>query len=546
MLDLFAKIKRFFLDNIIRYKFYISLVLLNFLTHYLFIYYYKFVADDWAMLVYLKLFAPFSTIEFLSKTTRPIMWIISRIVSDQFGGFALGYHILNFITSTIVLFLIFIIAKYLFGKNNSNDNKESYAFIAALIFVILFNKDEMYGWGLAIINNMANIFYLGSIYYFITSEKKTYKLVLSLFLFSMAIFTYETAIFLPIFYFVYNWINKQDLKKPLYFILPWGLLGIARLTNWFGYELTPEPFSRKLTGPYEFLTTFLRMILHSLGEAINNVIYSFYGLSSLNPVVLPVLVIMDILIIWLVFKYILIDFKWNDFDGNYQNKMNLVVISIAGLVISYIPMAVAGYLATRHVLFIDFFVSLLLAILIGLIARKHIFIRLMYSIIIIFIIINQGLYFNWITSGAIQDSVNRSIFDNSNKLNQYNCIYINATDLSRVKPNYAIYALSEKDAITQSQERDRTYSTYLHSPGLESGAESLMFKAANINLSKTTLIYGKETNFFVRSDNITITYKTNYSGEYHTKNRSECFEFNASNLLTYYKTYENTSFLFHR
>lgn len=88
----------------------------------------------------------------------------------------------------------------------------------------------------------------------------------------------------------------------------------------------------------------------------------------------------------------------------------------------------------------------------------------------------------------------------------------------------------------------------MHSPGLESGEVILMLGAANINLSKTKLIYGiyGGSNIFISSANTTLTYKDADSGEYHTIKRSECFEFNASNLLTYYKTYENTSFLFYR
>ncbi|MFA4955742.1 MAG: hypothetical protein WC556_02060 [Candidatus Methanoperedens sp.] len=543
MLNLFSKTKRHLFENLIQYKYCLSLILLNFLTHYYFILQYKFVADDWDILVYSKLDQN-SIIELLLSSQRSILFIILKFVSDQFGGFALGYQILNIITSTIILLLIFSIAKHLSRKNNSNVNKESYAFITALIFVLLFNKDEMYAWSLHFSNNIAYILYLGSLYYFITSEKKTFKLIISVFLFSIAIFTYETGIFLPILYFIYDWINKQDLKKSLYFGLPLGLFGIARLTNWLGYGSWPN--SNDMTSQNEFLTTYLRMILHSIGETINNVIFSSYGLSSLNPMILLGLVVMDILIIVFIFRYILIELKWDNFDGNYKNMMNLVLISIAGLILSYIPMAIRGYLATRHVLFIDIFISLLLAIFIGFIAKKRMFVFLMYIIIIFCVIVNQGLYINWITSGAIQESVNHSIFDNSNKLNQYNYIYINATDLSKTKPNSVIYALSNKDEMMRSQEKDRIYSPYIHSPGLEPGAVISMIEAANINLSKTTLIYGnyEGNNIFISSENTTLTYQNGSSGKYETINRSEYFEFNASNLLTYYKSYENTSFLF--
>lgn len=539
----FTKNRRLFTDNIIitRYKFYISLILLNFLTHYLFIFYFKFVSDDWSQLVYpsysnhLTVSRPYS--ELIFETQRPLFYIILKTVVDLIKGNALGYHILNFITSTIILLLVFNIAKHLFGKITTND--QSCAFISSLVFLLLFNKDELYAWSTIFPNNMAFIFYLGSLFFYITYEKKTYRLIVSLILFSIAIFIYELGIFLPIFYFIYDWINKKDLKKSLYFGLPLGLYGIIRITNLFGYGWFRN--ETEFTSPFKFLPVFLNMILGP-DNTLFDLTDSFYGLISLNQVILIFLILTDLLIVLLVFKFLLTDLKGCNFYGNCRNTKNLLIISIAGLVISYIPITIRGYIASRHVIFIDFFISLLLAILINLIAKKSFakkynLIYLKYIVIFLFLIVNQGLYINWITSGIIQESVDHSIIDNSDQLTQYSCIYINATDLSNAKPNNGIRIYGYKDQL---------HSPYLNSPGLEIWVVKPMLRAANINLSKTTLIYGTYGDIFISSINTTLTYKNTSSGEYHTINKSECFEFNASNLLTYYRSNQNMSFLFHR
>lgn len=537
-----TKIRRLFTDNTIitRYKFYISLILLNFLTHYLFIFHFKFVSDDWPTLVYPS-YATLSTVsrpysELIFETQRPLYYIIVKTVVNLIKVNELGYHILNFITSTIILLLVFNIAKHLFRKITTND--QSNAFISSLVFLLLFNKDELYAWSVIFPNNMAFILYLGSLFYYITYEKKTYRLIVSLFLFSIAIFIYELGILLPIFYFIYDWINKEDLKKSLYFGLPLGLYGFFRFTNLFGYGWFRN--ETEFTGPLNFVPTFLTMISGLYYTPLSNFIYSFYGLMSLNQLIFLLVILTDILIVLLVFKFLLTDLKGYNFKGNSRNTMNLLIISIAGLAISYIPITIRGYIGSRHVIFIDIFISLILAILINLIAtmsfaKKYNLKYLKYIVIFLFLIVNQGLYINWITSGMIQESVNHSIIDNSNQLTQYSCIYINATDLSNTKPN-----------IGRRIYKDQLYSPYLNSQGLEIWVVKPMLRAANINLSKTTLIYGTHGDIFVSSTNTTLTYKNTYSGEYHTINKSACFEFNASNLLTYYRSNQNTSFLFHR
>ena len=178
---------------IIQYKYIIILILVNFITNYLFILQYKFYSDDWSVIVHPGYPWTESYSYLLLTPGRPIYWAIFKFQAQIFQNYALLHHVIGFITTSIILILIYEITKKIFS--DFNYSSEIYPFLTAVIYCVLFNKDEMYPWVVMAFAGYS-ILYLVSFYTYIHKERSNY-LGYSLIAYALGIFTYESGITLP-------------------------------------------------------------------------------------------------------------------------------------------------------------------------------------------------------------------------------------------------------------------------------------------------------------------------------------------------------------
>jgi len=531
---------------IANYQDYFTLIILNIIAHYLFIGYFKFVSDDWTQLVFSN-FHEYSYLHLLFESQRSGQYILMKIASDMLGGVAIWYHLLNLILSTILLLIVYETAKSLL--KNLFLKPGPYAFLFACLFCLLFNKDQLYYWADLFYDNIAYILYFSSFYLYINSAKSRYYVFLSWLFYGIAVFIYEIGILLPVVFLFYE-ILQQKLfsKKLVWFTLPPIAYMLIRITNWFGYgwkEINHTPNYFTVHYIFYFLGNLVHDLITSFGVSIVNVGYGILGLVHLNPAVILLLILLDVIISILICKYIikLFDSELTRVPEYKDKVLPFAIFCLIGITLSYITLAANGVILSRYLLIIDFFIVLIvLYILIRRIKEGFTILVLVFTLCLL---LNQGLSINWVISGDIQDSVNKGIAAHSTEIGQKPYFFVNASELYDKIPNY-VFSIGPCFAIQLNQYSDQVYYPYLNSEGLAEWSVNSMMSGAHINTSSTLLIYGSIGNVFVSSDNGTITYINSDTGNYSTILFSQYYEGNSSNLLGVYNNRIKSNWIFTR
>ena len=538
----------FYINNIKKYKYFISLIFLNFITHYLFISRYSFVSDDWNELVFC-IFNQYSWSQLLLESQRSLYYIILKIAAGLFGSSAIAYQTLNFITSSLIILLIFFISRSLFKVIFKETNLP--AFFVALLFCIMYNINELYAWSIIFANNIAYILYLASFYFYLNADKKNHYTFLSIISYFIAIFIYEIGIFLPLIILIYDFAFHKNWKRSLLYIMPLGIYGIIRITHWFGFGWIFIDRDNIWCS-----SGFLQILWQNIGHnfvreiAINglNIFHGIRGLVSLNIQILTFLVIVDFISLFLIFKYVIIrdlSTQWKTY--NFKNAMKLSFIAIIGIIVSHIVISISGgSLQSRYLLFTDFFVLLIAVILIVQLMKKKIAIYPLFCLIFMLMLISQGVLVNWIIAGDICNSVNKSISENEENIASYNYIFFNGSDLINTLPNYDnyLYSIFGQKYIEFIWNDNDQYNFYLNSECLQYWViNSMVF--GRVNNSTLHVIYGNlmDNNINVSLlENGSILYNNGTSDE--IINRTEYYEFNSTNLFKYYYTKKNSDILY--
>jgi len=522
-------------------KYFFCLFFLNILTHYLLISRYTFVSDDWTEIVY-SVFSQQSFYHLILESQRPILYITFKIANACFGGNPLVYQVLNLITTSLIIFLVFLIAESLF--NTVYQNSTIHAFLVASFLCVIFNIDQLFTWGLSFSNNIAIILYFGSFYYYINVNRKQYYLFLSVSLFLIAIFTYEIGVFFPILFISYDLLFHRNWKKSVWYILPLGFWGIVRETNWFNFGwifINRQQNWLSLNFLHEFGQNFLiNNSIREIGRTGLNILYGILGLLNINYMVFFILIIIDFICILLIFKFLISPANSeNCEDRNFKNAVNISYIGILGILLSHLILSVnGGSVSTRHLIFIDFFIFLSIVALVGPHLTKKPVIIPLFCIILTCVLINQGLSVNWIIAGNICTSVNQSISENANNVSFYNYVFINGVDLTRAIPN----------SMLKYNFKNGNFNEFLNSPCLPYWAVNSMVSGTGINTSEVHIIYdnsvdGSPTNVAVSANN-SIMYQDIKTKANNTINKSEYFELNSTNLLSEFFNKEHSDFLF--
>ena len=527
-----------------RYIDYIILILLNTFTHFLFIGYFKFVSDDWPQIVYSDIYI-YPLQHLFLESQRPGQFILTKVVVGVLGITPFGYHIMNLITTTVLLLLVFLIFKDLLKL--FFNNSRPFAFLGAVLFCLLFNKDELYSWAALFYDNIAFVLYLSSFYFFIKSEKKGYNFYLSWLCYAGAVFIYEIGILLPVVYFIYSFIYQKDLKKVLFFFIPLMAYMLIRITNWFGYGWMYIDRSQNYLS-LEFVSMFFNNYFHNLigsvGITIISPFYAVLGLGKLNEFFLEVLLIIDLIIsLIIIYYFICPQIKHETIEKKNKNFLQMIFFCLTGIFVAYIPISVHGIVQPRYLLFIDLFLILLFIILVTPLIAKQKHCVILIIIISGCLLINQGLYVNWIVSGEMQDSVNNALFSQADAISTKQYFFINSSDLFRSNPNY-IFKITPGYSIIVNPNSKEVYYPYLNAEGLARWSVTAMMRGAKINESSTLLIYGDEGTIFVEENANSLTYKNTVTDKQYLIDKSDCFEGNSTTLLMDFNNNMKVNWLF--
>jgi hypothetical protein len=482
------------LHQIIPPEYGISLVLLNFVTNFIFLSYYGFIADDWSTLSPINAYSGIPVSALLLEPHRPFAYIIFQTLSIIIGNNQVVYFLLNFIITSIILLMVFIVVKSLLGKIFSNSS--SYAFLIAILYCILFNKAELYAFGSTIPNNIASVFYLISFYFFLISDKKPYYLLLSLLSFTFALFTYELGIFLPLIFLMYAFCFEKSIKKVLVFFIPVIFYVVVRFTNWFGngFELNSSSGIPLLNftsfTSLDKLFFYLRINLGNAGNSFwQGTDYGIMGLKSLPFLTIILLIILNGIVAFAIL-WILTRHFGEEPEIPESRGYPLILLGFAGIVLSFMLISLNGLIATRYMRFIDIFACLIVVVIALRYVKKTIIVYPLFFIIVFCLLINQGLFFNYVVSHNIQQSVNDAVYENAGDIRQYDTIFFDVGNLRLVK------------------------GTHRNAIGLFSWSIKSMMQNAGIDTSDKILIYnvdGEDFSSFKTLDNRTFETRSFFS-----------------------------------
>jgi hypothetical protein len=478
--------------------YYLSLILLNFVTNFIFLTYYGFVADDWSTLSPINAYSEIPISQLLFESRRPVAYIIFKHLPIIFGNDQVIFFLLNFIISSILLLMVFIVIKSLLSK--ITPHAASGAFLITILYCILFNKAELYAFGTTISLNIAFILYFVSFYFFLNADKKPYYLVLSLLSFTLALFTYELGIILLIVYLVYAFYYEKSVKKALAFFIPVIFYALVVLTNWFGHGfrmstsggITASNFFSVLS--FDRALFYLRVNLEFTASAFwTGIDYGILGLKSLPFLTIILLIIFNGVVVFAILRVLARHFS-EEPEIPASSGYPLILSGLAGIVFSFLLICINGATASRYMIFIDIFACLILVVIALRYIRKPIVVNALFFLMVFCLLINQGLFFNYVASHNIQQSVNDAIYENAGNISQYNMVFFDIGDLKLVR------------------------GTHRNAIGLFSWSIKSMMQNAGIDTSNRTLVYnvdGEDFGSFRVLDSQTIK-----NGSFFTFNRT--------------------------
>lgn len=540
---------------IVHYKYIVVLILANFITNYLFILQYKFYSDDWTVIVHTGYPWTESYGYLLLTPGRPIYWAIFKFQAQIFQNYALLHHIIGFITTSIVLILIYEIIKKIFS--DFNYPSEVYPFLTAIIYCVLFNKDEMYPWVVMAFAGYS-ILYLVSFYTYIHKEKK-YYLGYSIIAYSLGIFTYESGIGLPIIFFAYDLLLKKDFKKSFIFAVPLLFNLLVRKTSWFGYGAEAQIWGNNLGGLgfQSILNNTFDFVSASFFLIVRQILYALHGLQALG-ILLFLIMAINIIIIYIF--YVVLNFEGISNKGNL-NLVLFAVIITASFAAPYLLRGglLSGSLPTRSFEFIDIGIALILTIMVLGCPLKSQHQKILVLITIgICVFLCQGLYINWVISGDIQDDVYHYIGEHMEVIQPNDYIYFNTSSFVQNRPNaidesifypiakiYFQYIRNDPESLDRRIQLlkqknngsliDNEYDRYFNAKCLDNYALASMLSAKNKKFDNRNyekyLIYGKSINVPLKVTNEYIIFQQPFPGGQNiTIARSRIYEINYDDV----------------
>jgi hypothetical protein len=509
--------------NIVAYKKEIVLVLLNFITHYLFIFQYKFYSDDWMQIVY-SYSSSYSYFHLLLDSQRPISWVLFKFIAEVIPHQPLWYHLFGFGTTSLMLLLIYEIAKIIcidFGWNGPE-----YPFITAVVYCVLFNKDELYPWAILCLG-ISYLTYLFSFYCFLRRDQPGYLLI-SMITYALGLFTYEIGFALPLIYLAYDFLKGRRVWTGLMYGIPLTGYLLVRITHWFGYSYVF--FYDQGIGNWDIhalLSHSVHIVWAVFYIPLKQMIFAMIGLQQLPLSIVGGLLMIDVVVVYLILN------RGVNISNTSRISPKYLLFSLITITSFALPYVLLGFIESRGFIFIDIGLALLIVpALLRLPDRSGLHIGLTV-VIALSIIICQGLYVNWVMAGNIQSDVDRYIHENAEEIEQYNYVYFNTTSFALHKPykvegsilvqlkdlyhrTFGQKEIKQEDRLLQGISSSScwncTYAPYYNAPGIYPWDLSSILRgnmgASNVPL----LLYGDDSLHPVGISEVTITYEDKRKG----------------------------------
>jgi hypothetical protein len=425
--------------------------------------------------------------------------------------------------------------------------------LAALMYCVLFNKDEFYPWALFCFG-FSFIVYLISFYTYLYKNRNGY-LAISLITYAIGLFTYEIGVALPVIFFFYDFLLKKDFKKSFFYAIPLAFCLIVRKTQWFGYG--------HVFGDHGFgnwgITSLISHSVEFLGVSgfmiFRQILYAIKGWETIG-ILLIVIIVIIVMFLYLLSRKMEIP----NTPRKYNYTLGLfILVVIAAFIFPYILQGgvLSGGVATRSFIFIDIGIALFLTSLVILLSRFS-YIKIIILILIgLSMLLCQGLYMNWVVSGTIQEDVYTYIDNHTDQISEYDLIYFNTTSFVRNKPNAidetVLYPIAEfffkvagRDSAALEQRRTaqqgkldgsvliREYDRYYNAKCLDEYALADMLYKKVDNFNRTKLVYGKmSVNIPLEVTSGFLVYETSYTDDkIKTVNMSQVLDINYGTIYT--------------
>jgi hypothetical protein len=517
------------------------LIITNFVCNNIFLFSLKYYGDDWPVFVYP---VPKSISFPLLDSQRPLAsayLILQRYLTYD----VLLFHLLAFVTTTIALVLIYFIFKRIFSDFGFEN--EFPALVGALIFCTLFNKDEIYAWPVMSLG-FEFIAILLSIFLYLNREKK-YYLGLSVIMYFSALLGYEVGVFVPVFFFLYDYGTGKDWKKSLYFALPLVLYLAIRYTNWFGYGWVDVD---RGFGSWD-MGTILNAVQYPIitGHVfLNNLINSVYGYAQMGGALIAFLCIINIVLLGIIYRHL------TALTIGTYSAVKTGFVAISMIVVFFAPYMLAkwNYLPTRGFYLCDTGIALLLVSILIVVGRYVDIRKLAVLVIVIGLFVNQGLFYNWVVSGDIVKKIDHYIQGNPDELARYDYVYFNTTSFNDIKPRIFLKRIPyvpifdetqtgsiPPPVLTSDRRYDYGFAAYFNAQALPRAALTAMINEQR--KENYTLIYGhvhssqqnEPVPIAVTRD--TITYERPGDGTISMVSRDRVFEINYSSVIAFDRSF---------
>ncbi|HWQ66770.1 MAG TPA: hypothetical protein VN372_07855 [Methanospirillum sp.] len=402
------------------------LIIAHFIANFLFIRKYSFYSDDWsAIVVSPDAHTPYLTI--LLDAQRPLLYATNKFVSSLALD-ALTLQIAGFLLTTLLLILMYLIITKI--SSDFGFYQGTIPFLTCLLYIVLFNKDEIYPWlVVSTCNIVGYLLYALSIYCFL-HRKRRFFLPISLIAYGLGLLTYEIGIALPLFFVAAEYLTRKKIKESFFFILPLiGVLAI-RSTLWFGFGSLRLDREAASLDPVLLLLHTCLFIFTTVLIFTNQIQFSIIGWTQISVPVLVLVLFLDLLLISAIIKYL------SGCPFPTVRTRSFTALLCIGLITFSVPyILTTGGTPTRGYVFIDLFIAGLLVLGLLYTGRSEWAKRGYLIIIIVCLLTCQGLYMNWVVAGEISDRVAESFCTHQDEILKKSYVYFNSTSFVQARPN---------------------------------------------------------------------------------------------------------------
>lgn len=520
----------------------ILLILTNITANFLFLTKYTLYSDDWSAIAW----SPDTSTPYVSlllDAQRPLLYATDKFVHSL--GWPSGFLQMTGLSLSCLL-LVFL---YMMMRKMVSDcgyTSKYLPFLICLIYIVLWNKDEIYPWLIVSTCNIAAfLLYAIAILGFLYREHRR-AVILSIISLFLGLLTYEIGLALPVFFIAYAILMKKNIRESFYYLIPLILVIAIRSTEWFGFGTVRLAREAIAIDPQVFLFHSAVFVGTSLLILSNQIQFSLIGWSQMDLLMIGGILCINITLLLLLMRT-LARYSWAE-----RASFRFFLICVIGCCTSALPFILnSGGTPTRGYIFLDLFIAGIgaytLVRFIGRKAGKIIF----FFLFLTSLLICQGLYMNWVVSGEISDAVADYICEHQGEIKMYQFVYLNSTSFTKNKPNSLstafhptredlfrlkrdifpdmhnelIQKFGKEDSLSTL---DSGYEQYFNAKCLDSWALLAMMNICN--LEDKTLIYGGNWfgNFPVAINNTTLMYQQYQdnvpSGPIQIVNRSDIFE----------------------